>query len=76
MAIHFDEKNQILTLHTKRTTYQMKIDAYGMLLHLYYGPRCEGTMDYLLTYYDRSGFSGNIYDAGNNRGYSMDSLPQ
>ena len=32
-------------------------------------------MDYLLTYYDR-GFSGNPYDAGTDRTYSMDSLPQ
>jgi alpha-galactosidase len=32
-------------------------------------------MDYLLTYADR-GFSGNPYDAGNNRMYSMDALPQ
>ena len=32
-------------------------------------------MDYLLTYYDR-GFSGNPYDAGNDKTYSMDSLPQ
>lgn len=30
-------------------------------------------MDYLLTYYDR-GFSGNPYDAGTDRTYSMDSL--
>ena len=32
-------------------------------------------MDYLLTYYDR-GFSGNPYDAGEDRTYSMDTLPQ
>jgi alpha-galactosidase len=32
-------------------------------------------MDYLLTYADR-GFSGNPYDVGNDRMYSMDVLPQ
>ncbi len=32
-------------------------------------------MDYLLTYAD-SGFSGNPYDAGNDRTYSLDALPQ
>ena len=32
-------------------------------------------MDYLLTYYDR-GFSGNPFDAGDDRTYSMDALPQ
>lgn len=32
-------------------------------------------MDYLLTYADR-GFSGNPYDVGPDRTYSMDALPQ
>ena len=53
----------------------MQVDQYGFLLHLYYGKKAEGCMDYLLTYYDR-GFSGNPYDAGTDRTYSMDSLPQ
>ena len=53
----------------------MQVDRYGFLLHLYYGKKTDGCMDYLLTYYDR-GFSGNPYDAGENRTYSMDALPQ
>ena len=57
------------------TTYQMQIDRYGFLLHLYYGGKADGCMDYLLTYYDR-GFSGNPYEAGTDKTYSMDSLPQ
>lgn len=75
MAIRFDEKKRTFTLHTKRTTYQMQADRYGYLLHLYYGRRTEGCMEYLLTYADR-GFSGNPYDAGNDRTYSLDALPQ
>lgn len=75
MSILYDEKQKTLTLHTKKTTYQMQIDRYGFLLHLYYGKRADGCMDYLLTYYDR-GFSGNPYDAGNDKTYSMDALPQ
>lgn len=75
MSIVYDEKCKTITLHTQNTTYQMQIDRYGFLLHLYYGKRAEGCMDYLLTYYDR-GFSGNPYDAGNDKTYSMDSLPQ
>lgn len=31
----------------------MAVGAYGQLLHLYYGPRLDGDMRYLLTYYDR-----------------------
>ena len=46
-----------------------------MLLHLYYGRRCEGSMEYLLTYADR-GFASNIYDAADDRTYSTDILPQ
>ena len=75
MAIQFQQDNQIFTLNTRHTTYQMKVDRLGFLLHLYYGGRISGNMDYLLTYYDR-GFSGNPADAGNDRTYSMDALPQ
>lgn len=75
MGIIYDEKQRTITLHTKNTTYQMQIDKYGFLLHLYYGKTAEGCMDYLLTFYDR-GFSGNPYDAGTDKTYSMDALPQ
>lgn len=75
MAILFQEEKRIFTLQTKQMTYQMKVDDFGFLLHLYYGAKVSGEMDYLLTYYDR-GFSGNPNDVGNNRTYSMDVLPQ
>lgn len=58
MAIHYQSENRIFTLHTARTTYQMKVDEFGFLLHLYYGAKVFGSMDYLLTRYDR-GFCGN-----------------
>ena len=75
MGIIYCEKDRTFTLQTKNTTYQMQVDRYGFLLHLYYGKKTDGCMDYLLTYYDR-GFSGNPYDAGEARTYSMDTLPQ
>ena len=75
MGIIYCEKDRTFTLQTKNTTYQMQVDRYGFLLHLYYGKKTDTCMDYLLTYYDR-GFSGNPYDAGENRTYSMDALPQ
>ena len=75
MGIIFDKGKNTFTLHTKSSTYQMQVDRFGFLLHLYYGRRTEGCMDYLLQYADR-GFSGNPYDAGNDRAYSMDALPQ
>ena len=75
MGIKFSEKNKIFPITTKKTTYQFQVDGFGFLLHLYYGARIEGEMDYLLTFYDR-GFSGNPHDAGADRTYSMDVLPQ
>ena len=75
MGIIYCEKDRTFTLQTKNTTYQMQVDRYGFLLHVYYGKKTETCMDYLLTYYDR-GFSGNPYDAGEDRTYSMDTLPQ
>lgn len=75
MGIKYDEGKQTFTLDTFNTTYQMQVDRYGFLLHLYYGKTVKGSVDYLLTYLDR-GFSGNPYDAGKDRTYSMDVLPQ
>lgn len=75
MGILFDNTSKTFTLHTKCSTYQMKVDDYGFLLHLYYGRYTKGTLEYLLTYADR-GFSGNPYDLHNDRTYSMDVLPQ
>ncbi len=75
MGINYNQENHVFTLHTAHTTYQMKVDAFGFLLHTYYGGKISGNMDYLLTYYDR-GFSGNPYDVGADRTYSMDVLPQ
>lgn len=75
MAITFNETTRIFTLTTAHTTYQMQADAQGYLLHLYYGVRTAGEMDYLLNYGDR-GFSGNPNSAGNDRTYSLDALPQ
>ncbi len=75
MAIFYQKESNLFTLHTEHTTYQMKVDAFGCLLHLYYGGRVSGSMDYLVTYSDR-GFSGNPFDAGMDRTYSLDTLPQ
>ena len=75
MAITVQENGRLFTINTRNTTYQMKADRYGVLLHLYYGRRTEGSMEYLLTYADR-GYACNIYDAGKDRTYSLDFLPQ
>jgi len=74
--IVLDKKNQVFTLHTRHTTYQMKADKYGVLLHTYYGPRLEGEdLSRLIRYADR-GFCPNLAEAGHRRDYSLDTLPQ
>lgn len=75
MAVSVGNNGRVFTLHTKNTTYQMAADRHDVLLHLYYGRKAAGTADFLLTYYDR-GFSGNPYDVGGEREYSLDVLPQ
>ena len=68
------EQSTLFTIRTKHTTYQMKADEYGVLLHLWYGASVEGDMSYLLDYPD-VGFSGNLYEAENRRTYSLNTLP-
>ena len=68
-------KDKFITINTKESTYQMMVDEHGHLLHTYYGRRADGQMDYLLSREDR-GFSGNAYEAGDDRTYSLDQLLQ
>lgn len=75
MAIFYQEDKKIITINTACSTYQMMIDKYGALLHLYYGKRIKGDAEHLLAYLDR-GFSGNPVEAGGDRTYSYDVLPQ
>lgn len=74
--IALDQENKVFTLHTRNTTYQMKADANRVLLHTYYGPRLRGgDLSRLIQYADR-GFSPNPSEAGDDRTYSLDTLPQ
>lgn len=74
MAILYDKESGLITLQTAHSSYQMQVDEHHYLLHLYYGPRIEGSAAQILSYEDR-GFSSNPEDAGNNRTYSLDQLP-
>ena len=76
MAVRYNAETKTFLLETERSSYIMKVSRYGHLLHLYYGSRVpDEDLDYLLTYCDR-GFSPNPYEAGNDRTYSLDFLPQ
>lgn len=72
MAVRVE--NKVFYLETKNSLYQMKADEHGVLRHLWYGPKTEQDMDYLLDYPD-VGFAGNIYEADTCRTYSLNTLP-
>ncbi|MCM1529919.1 MAG: alpha-galactosidase [Alistipes sp.] len=77
MAIRIETNagETVFYLETKNTMYQIKAGKYGILHHIWYGEKTGCDMSYLLNYPD-VGFSGNIYEAGNNRSFSLDTLPQ
>lgn len=74
--IVLDQENRIFTLHTRNSTYQMKADQYNVLLHTYYGSRINNCdLSGLIQCGNRS-FSPNPSEAGRNREYSLDVMPQ
>ena len=68
-------QDNVFTLTTAASQYQMKADQYGILSHLWYGPVTNQDMSYLQDYPD-VGFSGQIYEAGDDRTYSLDTKLQ
>lgn len=76
MAIVFNENKRTFSLHTAKTTYQLKIGNLNYVKHLYYGATIEDEdLIYLIRRYDR-GFSGNPYDSLKERTFSLDAQPQ
>ncbi len=63
----------IFNLETKNSMYQMKVDKYNVLKHLWYGSKTSTDMEYLLDYPD-VGFSGQINEVDDST-YSLDTLP-
>lgn len=74
MSINVNEKERYFSIMTQNTEYQIKADVFGVLKHLWYGEKTGRDMEYLLEYPD-VGFSGAIYDADNDRTYSLDTMP-
>lgn len=75
-CVKYNEKTRVFSLSTKNSMYQMQVGDYDTLLHLYYGANVgETEITYRIIPMDR-GFSGNPYEAGNDRTFSLDVLPQ
>ena len=77
MSIIINEEKNIFTLQTKSTSYQMKVDSYGLLLHTYYGkkiPVADMSYNFEKDYY----LSFSPYDAISQpwHPHSVDMLPQ
>ena len=45
MSIIINEQEKVFTINTKNSTYQMKVNRFGVLLHTYYGKRIPCFMD-------------------------------
>ena len=74
MAISF--ANNIFTLQTKNSTYQMKVSEHGHLLHLYYGSKiADKDVSYIIPQVIRS-HESNPDEAGEDRVYSLCAYPQ
>ena len=67
----------LFTLSTNNSSYQMKADKHGVLLHLFYGKKLTDGDDLSnLIFLTDTGFSGNPACVGKDRTYSLDTLPQ
>ena len=76
MAILYNPNRKTFSLHTAKTTYQLKIGNLNYVKHLYYGATIyDEDLVYLIRRYDR-GFSGNPYDSLKERTFSLDAQPQ
>ena len=69
-------KDNLFTLQTRNSTYQMKVDCHGVLLHTYYGKQIDPEDLEELVFKADTGFSGNPPEAMGDRTYSLDLLPQ
>lgn len=74
MPIKTDTSTNSFYILTDNTEYQIKADKNGILKHIWYGGKIEADAEYMLDYPD-VGFSGNIYEEADNRGYSPDTMP-
>ena len=76
MGIHYNSQNKTFHLKAKNTSYVMGILRDGYLVHLYWGKKIgEYHHSNFLQFIDR-GFSGNPYEHKDDRGFSLDTLPQ
>ena len=73
--IYFNDLSRIFTLQTKNSTYQIKVDKYNFLSHIYYGNKIHnGELDYLIKE-NSIVFTVNPAEA-EDRSFCLETLPQ
>ena len=83
MSIIVDDQKRIIQLNTEHTSYQMKVDPIGTLLHTYYGERLDTVEDLgYAAFYRIRGHAAKPAEAGNAVlpvpaiNYTLEILPQ
>lgn len=75
-TIIYNEEKKTFTIHTRNSSYQMKVSEHGHLLHLYYGKTIfDEDVSYLIPEVVRS-HESNPPEAGEDRVYSLCAYPQ
>lgn len=75
MGISFNREKKLFSLETRNTTYQLQIDEYGIIQHIYYGGKVYADADYTIRYACR-GMGASISDTGAWRDYELDTIPR
>ena len=75
MAVRYNEEQKTFTLQTCKSTYKMKVDPHGMLLHTYFGAVTDDSDFTYLIAPDDHGFSAQVGEIVDDRTYSMDYFP-
>jgi len=75
MAITYNASKKLFSLETRNTTYQLRVDEYGIVQHLYYGGKIHSDADYSVRYTCR-GLGASISDTGAWRDYELDTIPR
>ncbi len=73
MSIVFNPEKKLFSIDTKATTYQLRVDEYGIVQHVYYGGKLYSDADYMIRYACR-GMGASIADAGCWRNYELDTI--
>ena len=72
--VHYNPQTMVFSLHTDNTVYQMQVEEFGTLVHLYYGASLgDSECTWRFVRRDR-GTCANPYEADKDKTFSLDSF--